>query len=110
MLCRIRSLVRPSVFQAEEKGSIPLCGTNLSMSFSGRKSVSLTDNGSSILLIDTISLREEVMDEQEAIRICMSAHYYLMSNKRFWYEDHLKEASKLLCVAASNLRSHSSAG
>lgn len=44
------------------------------------------------------------MDEQEAIRVCMSAHYYLMSNKGFFYEKSLQEASKLFCVAASDLR------
>lgn len=44
------------------------------------------------------------MAAEEAIAICLSAHYYLMRNKRFWYEKDLLEASKLLCVAASDLR------
>jgi hypothetical protein len=43
------------------------------------------------------------MDKQEAIRICLSAHYYLMSNPRFWYEKNLLAASMYLCKAASDL-------
>jgi hypothetical protein len=34
----------------------------------------------------------------------MSAHYYLMSNRRFWYEKGLQDASKILCVIASDMR------
>lgn len=44
------------------------------------------------------------MTPAEAIRICLSAHFYLWSDKRFWYDKALQEASKLLYVAASDLR------
>ena len=41
---------------------------------------------------------------QEAIQILMSAHYYLMDSPRFWYDKGLLEASKIICVQASDLR------
>lgn len=44
------------------------------------------------------------MDPKEAIRTCRNAHYHLMRDKRFWYDKSLQEASKLLCVAASDLQ------
>lgn len=50
------------------------------------------------------------MQPDEAIATCMRAHYYLMANKRFWYDKDLQEASKLFCVAASNLRLRRLAG
>jgi hypothetical protein len=41
----------------------------------------------------------------EAIGICVRAHYYLMkANRNFWSDKGDMEASRLLCVAASDLR------
>jgi hypothetical protein len=33
----------------------------------------------------------------------LRAHYHLMDNSRFWYENDLKTASKILCVIASDI-------
>lgn len=39
-----------------------------------------------------------------AIETLMRAHYHLMDNPRFWYDRGLLEASKVICVTASNMR------
>lgn len=40
----------------------------------------------------------------EAVQTCRDAHYYIMRTTNFWYDVAAQEASKLLCVAASDLR------
>jgi hypothetical protein len=44
------------------------------------------------------------MDEREALRICVSAHLYLMHNPRYWYDRTLQQADMMLVGAASDLR------
>ena len=44
------------------------------------------------------------MTKSEALGICERVHAYLMSNRQFWYDKALREADKLFCVAASDLR------
>lgn len=43
------------------------------------------------------------MSPSEARAILLRAHYHLMDNPRFWYEKGLIDASRILCVAASDL-------
>jgi len=33
----------------------------------------------------------------------LRAHYHLMDSNRFWYENGLKDASRILCVTASDM-------
>lgn len=40
----------------------------------------------------------------EVISKVLRIHYYLMESPRFWYDPALIEASKVLCVIASDLR------
>ena len=42
--------------------------------------------------------------KEEAVRMLLSAHYKLMDDPRYWYDAALKDASRILCVAASDLR------
>lgn len=44
------------------------------------------------------------MTPEEAISLSMRAHYRIMDNPRFWYDQALMDASKMMCAAASNLR------
>jgi hypothetical protein len=44
------------------------------------------------------------MTIREAIDLCTRAHYRIMANPRFWYDKALIDASRMLCVAASDLR------
>jgi len=39
---------------------------------------------------------------KEARDILLRAHYHLMENSRFWYEKSLMDASRILCVQASD--------
>ena len=41
---------------------------------------------------------------RDAIELLMHAHYYLMRDRRFWYDKSLIDASRILCVLASDLR------
>lgn len=49
-------------------------------------------------------IMERIEELRLAIRMLMGAHYYLMGNPRFWYDDALIEASKIICVTASDMR------
>lgn len=44
------------------------------------------------------------MTTEQKIEKLMAAHYRIMARPRFWYEPQWKDASKRLCVMASNLR------
>jgi hypothetical protein len=44
------------------------------------------------------------VNKAEARALLLRAHYRLMDNPRFWYERPLIDASRILCVAASDLR------
>jgi hypothetical protein len=44
------------------------------------------------------------MDKMAARAMLLRIHYRLMDSPRFWYERWMLEASKILCVAASDLR------
>lgn len=46
------------------------------------------------------------MKNFEVRNMLLHAHYYLMGDKRFWYEKHLQEASKIMCVIASDILAH----
>ena len=46
----------------------------------------------------------EALTIEKAISLCMRVHYRIMDNPRFWYDPALIDASKMFCVAASNLR------
>jgi len=39
----------------------------------------------------------------EIRKFFLRAHYQLMDNRRFWYENGLKDASRILCSTASDL-------
>jgi hypothetical protein len=39
----------------------------------------------------------------EARALLLRAHYRLMENPRFWYEQTLLDASRILCVRASDI-------
>ena len=43
------------------------------------------------------------MTDRKARAMLLSAHYYLMGSKRFWYDRGLLDASRILCVAASDI-------
>jgi len=40
----------------------------------------------------------------DAIKTLLNAHYHLMSNPRYWHDKGLMDASRILCVTASNIR------
>ena len=44
------------------------------------------------------------MSKEQIIKLLLRAHYHLMDNPRFWYDKGLIEASKILCVRASDMR------
>ena len=48
--------------------------------------------------------QNEVMSKAEARAMLLRIHYRLMDSPRFWYERWMLDASRILCVAASDLR------
>jgi hypothetical protein len=57
-----------------------------------------------MLLLPHMDLRGLRGEAMSAIEMLMRAHYHLMDNPRFWYDRGLLEASKVICVTASNMR------
>jgi len=43
-------------------------------------------------------------EKREVVELCMSIHYKLMANPRFWYDKELRGIDMILCVAASDER------
>jgi hypothetical protein len=43
-------------------------------------------------------------EKLNAWALLLAAHYHLMDNPRFWYDRDLKDASRILCSLASDLR------
>jgi hypothetical protein len=50
------------------------------------------------------------MTKPEARAMLLRLHYRLMENPRFWYQRELIDASRIFCVAASDLRIEIEAG